>query len=109
MAYQRAKWHSGLTYRQSCETCKANVTYTDFNLDFRPWYADGFVDCPRCGTHLRHNERFAINPDGTPVYQQAENTPAPEANTFTESFCHNCGNKFGEGHRFCNLCGTKRS
>ena len=112
MGYQRAKWHSGLTYRQTCETCKANVTYTDKNLDFRPWYADGFVDCPRCGTHLRHNERFAINPDGTLVYpapEKADPKPATAVGEFTENFCHNCGNKFGEGHRFCNACGTKRS
>ncbi len=108
MGFQRAKWHSGLTYQQICETCKAKVTYTDRNLDFRPWYADGYVDCPRCQTHLRHNEKYAIYPDGRPMYAKEQGSENQTA-VFKENFCHNCGNKFGEGHCFCNVCGTKRS
>ena len=109
MGFQRARWHSGLTYRQSCPTCKAIVNYTDYNLDFRPWYADGYVDCPRCRTHLRHNEEFAIRADGTPLCKSEIKTKAEDEKEYTENYCRNCGNKFGDGHRFCNLCGTRRT
>ena len=60
MGYKREQWHSGLTYEQTCEECKSIVHYTDHALDFRPWYADGYVDCPKCRTHMRHNEKYAI-------------------------------------------------
>ena len=62
MGFKRAEWHSGLTYQQTCENCKTVLQYTDYSLDFRPWYADGFVYCPKCKTPLRHNENYAINP-----------------------------------------------
>ena len=107
MGYQRANWHSGLTYRQICETCKATVTYTDHELDFRPWYADGFVDCQICGSHLRHNEKYALPVIGVP--NVAAPQQAPVGTTSAPLFCHNCGTKFGEGHRFCAKCGTKRN
>ena len=108
MAYQREEWHSGLTYQQICETCKNPVKYTDWDLDFRPWYPDGFVDCPVCKCHLRHNEKYAID---APAHYR----PAPEAASvnnaggFTQAFCPNCGKKFEEGHAFCTSCGTKRA
>lgn len=106
MGYQRAKWNSGLTYQQVCETCKRTVVYTDRSLDFRPWYADGFVDCPICGTHLRHNEKYAIQ--NHPV---SYDTPQKETveSIGTSPFCSNCGKKFEEGHRFCPYCGAKRN
>ena len=100
MAYQRAQWHSGLTYQQTCETCKNQVRYQDTALDFRPWYPDGYVDCPVCKNHLRHNENFAID---APWKQAAS------AGGFTEAYCSKCGNKFGEDHRFCVSCGAKRN
>ena len=106
MGYQRAGWHSGLTYQQVCETCKKTVTYTDYNLDFRPWYADGYVDCPTCGSHLRHNEKYALSDAGNPTQEPAKESAEKE--TFFAAFCHKCGTKFGEGHRFCAHCGTKR-
>ena len=106
MGFQRAKWHSGLTYHQICETCKKTVNYTDYSLDFRPWYPDGYVDCPNCGSHLRHNEKYALsNVEKTTEEPVKENS---EKETFTSVFCHKCGTKFGEGHRFCIKCGTKR-
>jgi DNA polymerase III sliding clamp (beta) subunit (PCNA family) len=61
MGFRRAQWHSGLTYKQTCPECKTTVTYDDYKLDFRPWFADGFVYCPKCQKPLRHNESFAIN------------------------------------------------
>ena len=106
MGYQRAKWHSGLTYRQICETCKKTVTYTDYSLDFRPWYADGYVDCPTCGTHLRHNEKYALGNNNEAESASSEESVAEEE--FVSTFCYKCGNKFGEGHLFCFRCGTKR-
>ena len=82
MGYKRAEWHSGLTYQQTCENCKTIVQYTDYSLDFRPWYADGFVYCPRCRTPMRHNEQYAIDaappaePVKIPVPNQAPAAPA---------------------------------
>ena len=111
MGYQRARWHSGLTYMQICEECKETVTYTDHALDYRPWYPDGYVDCPRCRTHLRHNEKYALGPDGKPQFTGEPEEASKEiasGDGFTAAFCHSCGTKFGEGHRFCAQCGTKR-
>lgn len=76
MAYKRASWHSGLTYRNTCSECKTSVEYTDEILDFRPWYADGFVYCPKCNTPLRHNENLAIN---SPHFSVVETPAAPAA------------------------------
>ena len=97
--FKRANWHSGLTYVQTCGQCKTQVKYTDKVLDFRPWYADGFVYCPICQTPLRHNEKYAIN------------TPAPQNNsTSTEEalFCSQCGRKFDGDENFCPQCGQKK-
>lgn len=97
MAYQRAQWHSGLTYQQVCDTCKNTFRYTDRSLDFRPWFADGYIDCPVCKSHMRHSERFAIDaPQATVVNQP------------TARFCAKCGNAFGENDKFCGKCGAKR-
>lgn len=68
MAFKRALWTSGYTYRITCPNCRTVTDYTDRQLDFRPWFPDGFVYCPRCRKPLRHNEIYAINPDGTNVY-----------------------------------------
>lgn len=113
MAFKRALWHSGLTYEQTCEQCQAVVRYMDDRLDFRPWYPDGFVYCPRCQTPLRHREEYAINaPAAAPVVDLAQApapvpTPAPAAAPLAR-FCSKCGNPFQEADRFCCRCGTKR-
>ena len=108
MAFKRAIWHSGLTYQQTCYHCRAVVRYTDYQLDFRPWYPDGFVYCPRCKGPLRHNELYAINPDGSPhFYSQpvAQPAPNPAANL---SPCPNCGKPVALGvDHFCSGCGRK--
>ena len=127
MGFKRAEWHSGLTYQQTCENCKTVLQYTDYSLDFRPWYADGYVDCPKCKNHLRHDEKYALgNPDlqpqvieapvpelpdcpAEPEVQEPVAAPvAPAAPAAAPAFCTNCGNKFGENDRFCAQCGTKR-
>lgn len=106
MAFKRALWHSGLTYQQQCRTCRAIVKYTDFSLDFRPWYPDGFVYCPGCKTPLRHNEGYAVNQDGSPVYQQPPQPSVPPQNTSALSYCTNCGRAFRRGtDHFCSGCG----
>lgn len=68
MAFKRALWSSGYTYQISCPNCGTTFFYTDRQLDFRPWFPNGFVYCQRCRKPLRHSEIFAIRPDGTPVY-----------------------------------------
>ena len=99
MAYQRASWHSGLTYTQTCEQCHTMVAYQDSALGFRPWFADGFVYCPTCKKPLRHREAYAINKpdfvDTTP--------PADRA-----AFCSSCGRAFRKEDNFCSACGQKR-
>ena len=116
MGYKRAEWHSGLTYQQTCEHCKTVLQYTDYSLDFRPWYADGFVYCPKCKTPLRHNENYALGPDGKPKAEEPKPAPAPASAPApaaspagSGAFCTGCGHRFGEGDRFCAQCGTKRS
>ena len=108
MGYQREGWHSGLTYEQICETCQTVVRYTDYSLGFRPWYADGYVDCPKCKSHLRHNEKYAIDAPQSPTVIEAEATAAPVSGNFTDVYCSGCGRKFGDGHQFCTACGSKR-
>lgn len=120
MAFKRAMWHSGLTYQQSCYHCRTLVRYTDYDLDFRPWYPDGFVYCPRCKGPLRHNELYAINPDGTPVYSQpAQQQPMPQQppqqpqqpqqpTAENTGYCPNCGKAYARGvDHFCSNCGRK--
>ena len=71
--YKRQLWTSGYTYRQRCPYCGTVTDYTDRQLGYRSWYPNGFIYCSRCRKPLRHNEIFAIKPDGTPVYAtQAE-------------------------------------
>ncbi len=112
MGFKRAEWHSGLTYQQTCRECRTLVQYTDYLLDFRPWYADGFVYCPRCRTPLRHSEQYAI--DG-PMPSQVVVTPPPVSTQETAvaggelpTFCTKCGKKFNDGDAFCGGCGAKR-
>ena len=110
MAYQRNQWHSGLTYTQTCPMCKTVVRYTDRALSFRPWYADGYVDCPKCKSHLRHNEKFAVNSgEAAPqvVPRKAEET-TEESTERNLMFCTACGHKFGPQDRFCAMCGAPR-
>ena len=92
MAFQRALWRSGLTYRRTCDTCRAVVMYMDDKLDFRPWFPDGFVYCPICNTPLRHNECYAINAPAVPA---------------ARSFCTSCGNRISPTDTFCSSCGKK--
>ena len=120
MAYKRAQWRSGLIYQQTCETCKTTIRYTDEKLDFRPWYADGFVYCPNCKTPLRHNEDYAVDQNGNYIKPiEVVNTPESAVEIVKEptqeataegttAFCSKCGNKFLEGDLFCSKCGTKR-
>ncbi len=135
MGFKRAEWHSGLTYQQTCEQCKTVLQYTDYSLDFRPWYADGFVYCPKCKTPLRHNENYALGNNNEPKVVPApipEAAPAEEKPAYTvtpaeqagtaptpaaepapapalPAFCTNCGNKYGPNDRYCPQCGNKRT
>ncbi len=114
MAFKRALWHSGLTYEQTCEQCQTVVRYVDNQLDFRPWYPDGFVYCPRCKTPLRHNEAYAVNvPEAATVIDLTAAQPSPQSTSATPTaievrFCSRCGNQFNDLDRFCSRCGAKR-
>jgi len=134
MSFKRATWTSGYTYRRDCEYCRTPITYTDRQLDFRPWYTNGFIYCPRCRKPLRHSEIYAVRPDGTQVYaNQAEAdaairigyydalgiSPPPEnvasaapAGAQTPAvdpnfaFCPDCGARYERGKAsFCRRCG----
>ena len=124
MAFKRALWKSGLTYQQTCKSCRNVMTYTDEILDFRPWFPDGFVYCSRCKTPLRHNENLAINaPEVQGIFAQASDTAvdssvavpsqdmhaqSTQQQTGTALFCAQCGKAFNKDDRFCSGCGTKR-
>ena len=116
MAFKRAEWHSGLTYQQTCPQCKTTVQYKDDKLDFRPWYADGFVYCPTCKQPLRHKEAYAINrnasqSEANPHQATAVHvsTPTPTTTGAASGFCTQCGKPLREDDRFCSNCGTKRN
>ena len=107
MPFQRAFWHSGLTYQHICFMCDTVVQYTDYQLDFRPWFPDGFVYCPRCNTPLRHSEQLAINPPVVTPPPSVETPPSSEKASLPP-FCSQCGKQFRDGDAFCSGCGTKR-
>ncbi len=117
MAYKRATWHSGLTYQVTCGGCNTVMRYTDYSLDFRPWFADGFVYCPKCKRPVRHSEHYAIDADGNYINPMPEKPEAPVqpsapvqvASNAGAGFCTNCGKQLGAGDNFCSGCGTKRA
>ena len=99
--FKRASWHSGLTYKNTCPQCNTTITYKDDKLDFRPWFADGFVYCPTCQKPLRHSESLAI-----------EQRPEKQVDLTTSDeniVCHNCGKQLAKEDNFCSNCGTKKS
>ena len=111
MGYTRERWHSGLTYRQTCEQCNTTVQYMDDKLGFRPWFPDGFVYCPTCKKPLRHNEAYALSkPEPTFVDIESTQTEATADTPQNElpEFCTQCGKAFRDGDNFCSGCGTKR-
>ena len=108
MAFKRAQWHSGLTYKQTCDECGTIVQYTDELLDFRPWFADGFVYCPKCKKPLRHRETYAIEGDKAEQEVQILTKPVDEKTPSGEGFCTQCGKQFRAGDCFCSGCGKKR-
>ena len=109
MAYQRAMWHSGLTYKKICEGCRTVVKYTDYNLDFRPWFPDGFVYCPTCNKPLRHSEGNAVEGVRRPI--EVDLTAGRNTTTHgaTANFCNECGTRFTRPEeQFCSMCGARR-
>lgn len=108
-AFKRAEWHSGLTYQQTCTQCQLEFKYQDYVLDFRPWYADGFVYCPRCKRPLRHRESYAINvPEDYNKMETTLESNNENAYSYKPNFCTKCGYKFNEDDAFCPQCGNKR-
>lgn len=101
MAFKRALWSSGLTYQQKCEECHTVIKYKDDVLDFRPWFPDGFVYCPKCSRPLRHNEAYAID-------KPQENFVDLTKCNYKEEYCSNCGKKYLTKDNFCVSCGAKR-
>lgn len=122
MAFKRALWTSGLTYRITCPNCRTVTDYTDKQLDFRPWFPDGFIYCPRCKKPLRHNEIYAIDRGGEPVYDNlaearqsikdgyysAIGVDPQAAAPSGRGFCTECGREYVRGRdRFCSGCGKR--
>ena len=85
MSFKRATWTSGYTYNITCEYCRTVFSYTDRQLDYRPWYTNGFIYCPRCRKPLRHSEFYAVFPDGTPVYRNRAEADAAVRTGYYES------------------------
>ncbi|MBR5006081.1 MAG: hypothetical protein IKY07_03205 [Clostridia bacterium] len=85
MSFKRALWSSGLTYVTRCPNCGTSTKYTDRQLDFRAWFPNGFVYCGGCRRPLRHNEIFAVNPDGSPVYKTHEEAAMANTNGYLKS------------------------
>ena len=131
MSFKRAYWTSGYTYLLQCPYCRTNIKYTDRSLDFRPWYPNGFVYCPGCRKPLRHNEIYAVDANGNPVYktqQEADQAvyigyartaggqanhggyqtpPGPEAANPVR-YCAKCGHPYHPGmDHFCAGCGER--
>ena len=126
MAFKRAVWTSGYTYKRKCEYCGTQFSYSDRHLGFRSWYPNGFVYCPACRKPLRHNEIFAVNPDGSRVFKtQAEadasvrigyyrsvgiynDAPETGQGAVNTAYCSNCGKPYAAGScKFCSSCGAK--
>lgn len=135
MSYKRQLWTSGYEYHIRCPYCGTNFKYSDKQLGYRSWYPNGFVYCTKCRKPLRHNEIYAVNPDGTPVYSSLEEanqainigylratghpvpvaTPKtakadnPSANVTSDvAYCPECGRKYIKGaDKFCSGCGKK--
>lgn len=105
MAFKRALWRSGLVYRRECDTCRLHIEYMDDKLDFRPWYPDGFVYCPRCQTPLRHSEKFAVTQPKPETASMI--SPDARAEQSAEKLCHRCGAKLPGDALFCSYCGIK--
>lgn len=105
MGFKRATWHSGLTYQVTCSGCNTVMRYTDNSLDFRPWFADGFVYCPGCKHPVRHSEHYAIDADGN----YTNPLPVKPVAATGAGYCTNCGKQFNLGDNFCSGCGAKKA
>ncbi|MBQ6475286.1 MAG: hypothetical protein IJJ34_03670 [Clostridia bacterium] len=122
MSYKRAMWTSGYTYIATCSYCGSRVRYTDRDLGYRAWYPNGFVYCPRCKKPIRHNEFFALNPDGSRVYATQEQADRAVNEGYLKAagfdrqiqpaegtaYCTNCGRPYIRGtSSYCSGCGKK--
>lgn len=85
--YKRQYWTSGYAYRIRCPQCGTVTEYRDNQLGYRAWYPNGFIYCSYCRMPLRHNEIYAINPDGSAVYS----TQAEADLAITEGYMRACG------------------
>nr|MBQ6241222.1 hypothetical protein [Lachnospiraceae bacterium] len=72
MSYKRQLWSSGYDYIIRCPYDGTSIKYRDRDLGYRAWFPNGFVYCPRCRKPLRHNEIYAVYPNGSPVYRTQE-------------------------------------
>lgn len=124
MRYSRSEWHSGLTYKQTCDKCGTSFLYNDYKLGFRMWFKDGFVYCPKCRNPLGHNEAFAveyvkygssgINDKTTNIIinNNDNNNTNFNVNTSNKSssgkiICQNCNKSIDANSKFCNFCGAQ--
>lgn len=135
MSYKRQLWSSGYEYHIRCPYCGTLSKYRDRDLGYRSWYPNGFIYCPKCRKPLRHNEIYAVNSNGTPVYSTQEeanqavqdgylramgypaSAKAPNAAKADNKssavnpgigYCPDCGRQYKKGtDSFCSGCGKK--
>lgn len=129
MAFKRALWSSGYEYRAKCPYCTTYFSYNDKQLDFRPWYPNGYINCPRCRKPFRHNEIYAVKEDGSPVYktqgeansaidigyytatglspEQIQNSSQPHTPDQNIIYCSKCGKAHNRSNSYCSACGNK--
>ncbi len=47
-------------FTTKCERCGLVFDYQSSDLGFRPWYPNGYTDCPRCDNNIRHNAQTNV-------------------------------------------------
>lgn len=44
-------------YQAKCDYCRSEISYTKYDIKYRPWFFSGYIICPSCGKQVRHKKR----------------------------------------------------